>query len=611
MAPGDCAIRPTTQHYDLLTTASGSGGPSGCATGAPDIPGVVSGTCAGYPKPSWQSGFIGNPSDGVRDIPDVSLFAANGIWGHYYVVCFSDPLTLRTARLLHRHSRHVGRVWRNVGCLAHHGGDSVARQSGFREPVGLIRIPPITRWRRRSMAAGGSTSCNSALGNTVASNCIFYDVTQIPLLYTGSGTGGDIDVPCLGMNCYLPSGTYGVLSTAPQTLSSAQVTNLGSGYTSAPSCTLSGGGGSGATCSAIETGVVSSINLTNGGSGYSTATCTLTGGGGTGASCVASAGATTAVSGVVLTNFGSGYTSAPTCTISGDGTGATCTVTEATGIAVSLTAAGSGYTTLPHCVLSGGGGTGGTCAALAVNTSNAYQPAFGNTIGWDFATGIGTVNASNLVANFAPGAATLAPLSLAFPPQALNASSAAQSVTLTDTGLGALTFNSFTITGGNSSDFSVTETCPDSLASGAHCTLKPTFKPTAPGPRKSLLSVSDNAGNSPQTVILTGVGTAASLSAASLSFASQTVGTSSAAQMITLKNLGIATMHLWQIAIGGTNSGDFSKTTTCGATLAASVSCTVSVTFKPTATGARSASVLFSNDGGGSPQAVSLTGTGM
>ena len=113
---------------------------------------------------------------------------------------------------------------------------------------------------------------------------------------------------------------------------------------------------------------------------------------------------------VYLTSFGSGYTSAPTCTISGGGgTGATCTATEAPGIAVSLTAAGSGYTTMPHCVLSGGGGTGGTCAALAVNTSGGYQPAFGAATGWDFATGIGTVNASNLVASFVSSVGDLVP----------------------------------------------------------------------------------------------------------------------------------------------------------------------------------------------------------
>jgi subtilase family serine protease len=75
--------------YDWLDIIGGSGGPSGCATGAPSLSYVVSGTCAGYPKPSWQSIF-GNPSDGVRDQPDVSLFASNGFWSHYYVVCITD-----------------------------------------------------------------------------------------------------------------------------------------------------------------------------------------------------------------------------------------------------------------------------------------------------------------------------------------------------------------------------------------------------------------------------------------------------------------------------------------------------------------------------------------
>src|SRR5215472_376433 len=72
----------------LTTTSGGSGGPSACATGVPATTDVVGGTCAGYPKPSWQKVF-GNPcgancgsstNDGVRDIPDVSLFAAAGFW---------------------------------------------------------------------------------------------------------------------------------------------------------------------------------------------------------------------------------------------------------------------------------------------------------------------------------------------------------------------------------------------------------------------------------------------------------------------------------------------------------------------------------------------------
>src|SRR5205085_1291174 len=81
--PGFCNSVPGAR---FLNTVAGGGGPSGCATGTPSTNGVVSGTCAGYAKPSWQS-LVGNPSDGVRDVPDVALFAANGVWGHAYVVC--------------------------------------------------------------------------------------------------------------------------------------------------------------------------------------------------------------------------------------------------------------------------------------------------------------------------------------------------------------------------------------------------------------------------------------------------------------------------------------------------------------------------------------------
>src|SRR5216684_169049 len=73
----------------FATTVGGGGGPSGCATGAPSTSSVVSGTCQGWPKPSWQS-VLGNPKDGVRDTPDVSLFAADGLWSHFYIFCWSD-----------------------------------------------------------------------------------------------------------------------------------------------------------------------------------------------------------------------------------------------------------------------------------------------------------------------------------------------------------------------------------------------------------------------------------------------------------------------------------------------------------------------------------------
>jgi subtilase family serine protease len=80
----------SAEGENFLGVGGGSGGPSGCATGSPSAAEIVSGTCQGYPKPSWQAGTAGNPSDGVRDIPDVSLFASNGLWNHYYVECFTD-----------------------------------------------------------------------------------------------------------------------------------------------------------------------------------------------------------------------------------------------------------------------------------------------------------------------------------------------------------------------------------------------------------------------------------------------------------------------------------------------------------------------------------------
>jgi hypothetical protein len=183
----------------FLDTVGGSGGPSACATGLPTVGGIVGGTCRGYAKPSWQS-VLGNPADGVRDLPDVSLFAANGVWGHAYVFCNTDP---------------------NGGgpCTGTPDTWSIGGGTSFASPImaaiqSLINQATGQRWGNPnptyySLASAeygksGNSGCNSTLGNAVSSTCIFYDVTQ-----------GDMDVPCHGaVNCYLPSGTYGVLSTS-------------------------------------------------------------------------------------------------------------------------------------------------------------------------------------------------------------------------------------------------------------------------------------------------------------------------------------------------------------------------------------------------------------
>ncbi|MGD0887511.1 MAG: S53 family peptidase [Thermodesulfovibrionales bacterium] len=179
-----------------MTTSAGSGGPSGCATGAPSMSGFVSGTCAGYPKPSWQS-IVGNPNDGVRDLPDISLFAGNGVWGHLYIFCDSAE----------------------AACTDDLGGWSRAGGTSFAAPImaGVQALvnqhagspqgnPNFVYYRLATTeyGQGGNSSCNSSLGLFSDTSCIFYDVTQ-----------GDMDVPCVtSNNCYTPSGTFGILSTS-------------------------------------------------------------------------------------------------------------------------------------------------------------------------------------------------------------------------------------------------------------------------------------------------------------------------------------------------------------------------------------------------------------
>jgi len=104
-----------------------------------------------------------------------------------------------------------------------------------------------------------------------------------------------------------------------------------------------------------------------------------------------------------------------------------------------------------------------------------------------------------------------------------------------------------------------------------------------------------------------------SLSAPGLSFSSQPMSTTSAAQAETVTNTGTGNLTFSTVTMGGTNPSDFAKSAdTCtGATVTPNNACTVSVTFTPSATGSRSASLSFADNASGSPQSVSLTGSGI
>src|SRR5262249_44958233 len=91
------------------------------------------------------------------------------------------------------------------------------------------------------------------------------------------------------------------------------------------------------------------------------------------------------------------------------------------------------------------------------------------------------------------------------------------------------------------------------------------------------------------------------LSPTSLTFSTQAVGTTTAAKRVALKNTGTASLSIMSIAITGTNAADFAQTRNCGSSLAVGATCYISVTFKPTASGTRTAALSITDNAAGSP----------
>jgi hypothetical protein len=217
-------------------------------------------------------------------------------------------------------------------------------------------------------------------------------------------------------------------------------------------------------------------------------------------------------------------------------------------------------------------------------------------------------------ANAIAAVVVLSPTSLSFAAQQVGTtSSPAKTVNLNNGQTVALNISGATITGPNSSDFNVTTTCPlfpASLAVGGNCPLQVTFTPGASGTRTATLNVNDDAPGTPQTITLTGSGSAPVTVLPGLLTFTSPVGSTSAYQNVTITNASTGSVLFTGLLL----SGDFIQTSTdCGAlpfTLAPGGHCKVSLSFNPSIGGTRDGQLQVYDTAPTSPQVINLTGAG-
>jgi P pilus assembly chaperone PapD len=202
-----------------------------------------------------------------------------------------------------------------------------------------------------------------------------------------------------------------------------------------------------------------------------------------------------------------------------------------------------------------------------------------------------------------PALGTITP----FGDQTVGTPSTAKTVTLSNSGTAAYAIQSIAADG----DFAATNDCNGSVAAtNGSCNIQVTFTPTQAGARTGTLTVTPATGT-PLTLDLSGTGIAATVDVVFGSFdpfASQVVGTTSAAKTVTLTNNGAAAYGITSIGTG-TGSEFAVPTHTCGTSLAAGASCNIDITFAPTAAGARTGTLTVTPTSG-AELTLALSGTG-
>jgi hypothetical protein len=196
-----------------------------------------------------------------------------------------------------------------------------------------------------------------------------------------------------------------------------------------------------------------------------------------------------------------------------------------------------------------------------------------------------------------------------FGQQVVNTSSASQTVQITNTGNRPVSIQSTKLTG----NFMARDSCGSLVAAGSTCAIAIHFTPKTPGAAQGLITLVDSASTKPEIISLSGTGTVIGLSPKALNFPGQKVGTKSSPTPVVVTNVGKTDVTITSVAILYQHnlSKDFTESNSClSKPLGPGATCTISVTFSPTAKGQRVATMYVGDNGGGTYQLVPLNGTG-
>jgi Transmembrane protein 131-like N-terminal len=205
--------------------------------------------------------------------------------------------------------------------------------------------------------------------------------------------------------------------------------------------------------------------------------------------------------------------------------------------------------------------------------------------------------------------ASLSPTSLSFPATVVGQTSAAQSVTVSNTGGSALTISSIA---SSTTEFSISANTCTSVAAGASCSFSVAFAPSAAGARSANVVISHNASGGQSVLAVSGgaTQTTVSLSSSAIDFGALFVGQNSLAKSVTLSNAGSSPLAI--AAISGDNAHFSLMPDGCaaGSAIAAGGSCLLQVVFNPRAAAALSATIVVTHNGAGGQSTLSVSGAG-